>query len=118
MALAPFERVAAAIRNAVASGILTPGQKLDGNRALADEHGVSLPTLQRAVGLLQDEGWLVSRPSIGVFVAEDPPLHVPATSLSDVRRGLVEMQTVISELRERVDALEQRAERTPRTDSV
>jgi GntR family transcriptional regulator len=104
--LAPYERVASFIRAAVLSGDLTPGTKLPSNRELARQQDVSLPTLQRAVTLLQDEGWLVSRPSVGVFVAADPPKGAPPVSTGDLRRGLAELRAAVATIEKRLDRLE------------
>ncbi|TVT18905.1 winged helix-turn-helix domain-containing protein [Amycolatopsis acidiphila] len=104
--LAAYERVAASIRAAVASGELGPGSRLPGNRDLAQQHGVSLPTLQKAVALLQEEGWLVPRASVGVYVSDDPPKDRPAVTLSDLRRAVVELRTAVSVIEERLDRLE------------
>ncbi|HVV10547.1 winged helix-turn-helix domain-containing protein [Amycolatopsis sp.] len=104
--LAPYERVASAIRSAVLSGELAPGAKLPSNRDLAQQQDVSLPTLQRAVALLQEEGWLVSRPSVGVFVSADPPKDAPPVSIGDLRRGLVDLRAAVSAIEERLDRLE------------
>jgi len=104
--LAPFERVAAALREAVSSGRLKPRDRLPSNRVLAEQHEVSLPTLQRAVALLQEEGWLVSRASVGVFVADEPPTEAPIMTLADVRHALSELRSAVATLEKRLDRLE------------
>ncbi|MBB2935077.1 DNA-binding GntR family transcriptional regulator [Amycolatopsis bartoniae] len=104
--LAAYERVAASIREAVATGELAPGARLPGNRDLAQQHGVSLPTLQKAVALLQEEGWLVPRPSVGVYVSDDPPKERPAVTVSDLRRAVIELRAAVSAIEERLDRLE------------
>lgn len=76
------------------------------NRDLAEQHGVSLPTLQRAVALLQDEGWLVSRASVGVYVSDAPPKEVPPISVADLRRGLVELRAVVAAIEKRLARIE------------
>ena len=107
--LAAYERVAAAIRTGIAEGRLTPGERLPGNRALAEQYKVSLPTLQKAVGVLHDEGWLVVRAAVGVFVSDSPPAGHGGDPASprDLRRTVVELQAEVRHLRERVDRLEQ-----------
>ncbi|MEU0512577.1 GntR family transcriptional regulator [Amycolatopsis sp. NPDC006125] len=105
-ALAPFERVAESVRRAVRSGEWEPGHKLPSNREMAKEHGVSLATLQKAIALLQDEGWLVSRASVGVFVADNPPKAGPAVSLEDLRQSLDELRDELGRLQARVAKLE------------
>jgi GntR family transcriptional regulator len=104
--LAPFERVAEKIRTAIASGQLAPGEQLPSNRDLAKQHDVSVPTLQRAVGLLQEEGWLVSRASVGVYVSDAPPEETPPMSLGDLRRGLTELRSAVAAIEERLDRIE------------
>ncbi|WP_020418545.1 GntR family transcriptional regulator [Amycolatopsis sp. ATCC 39116] len=104
--LAPFERVAAAIREAISREQLKPGDRLPSNRELAQQHDVSLPTLQRAVALLQDEGWLVSRASVGVYVADEPPTEMPIISLADVRHALTDLRRAVAALEARLDRLE------------
>jgi GntR family transcriptional regulator len=105
--LAAYERVAAAIRSAIVDGHLAPGERLPGNRALAEQHKVSLPTLQKAVGVLHDEGWLVVRAAVGVYVSDTPPAD--DTSPVDphaLRRTVTELQMEVRDLRERVQRLE------------
>ena len=51
-------------------GILRPGERLPAERELAERMGVSRPSLREALGTLQDDGLLVSRPGAGVYVAE------------------------------------------------
>jgi DNA-binding GntR family transcriptional regulator len=105
--LAAYERVAAAIRSAIVDGHLAPGERLPGNRALAEQHKVSLPTLQKAVGVLHDEGWLVVRAAVGVYVSDTPPAD--DTSPVDphaLRRTVAELQVEVRDLRERVQRLE------------
>jgi DNA-binding GntR family transcriptional regulator len=107
--LAAYERVVAAIRSDIAEGRLTPGERLPGNRALAEQHKVSLPTLQKAVGILHDEGWLIVRAAVGVYVSDEPPAESVGDPASprDLRRTVVELQDEVRTLRERVDRLEQ-----------
>src|SRR6187399_130604 len=49
---AAYERVAESIRHDIRIGKLKPGDRLPGNRAVAEIHGVSLGTAQKALGLL------------------------------------------------------------------
>ncbi|HJQ45588.1 MAG TPA: GntR family transcriptional regulator [Amycolatopsis sp.] len=106
--LAPFERVAESVRQAIRVGDWKPGHKLSSNREMAKEQGVSLATLQKALALLQDEGWLVSRASIGVYVASQPPEEGSAPTLEEVRREVADLREELGTLRARLDALEPR----------
>ena len=51
-------------------GILRPGERLPGERELAERMGVSRPSLRDALADLQERGLLSSRPGSGVYVAE------------------------------------------------
>lgn len=102
-----YERVAASIQQDIKAGRLSPGDKLPGNRALAEKYNVALGTAQTALRYLQDEGWLVATPSVGVFVAETPPAESPAAmSMTDVRRALVDLRAAVTALEERMERIE------------
>jgi len=51
-------------------GILRPGERLPGERELAERLGVSRPSLRDALAELQGRGLLVARAGSGVYVAE------------------------------------------------
>ncbi|WP_024875339.1 GntR family transcriptional regulator [Saccharomonospora piscinae] len=104
--MAPFERVAESIRQAIRSDRLKPGDKLPSNRELAKQEGVSLVTAQKALGLLQDEGWLIARASVGVYVSDTQPEPPSLETVDDLRRGLAELQTTVAALQERVADIE------------
>lgn len=75
----PFEKVQseklshAVVRQVellILRGILRAGERLPSERDLAEQMGVSRPSLREALAELQDRGLLVSRAGAGVFVAE------------------------------------------------
>ncbi len=69
--LPTYERIANAIREEWLSGPeATPGRKLPTLRDLRDRFGVSLPTIARALALLESEGLIVTRHGSGSYVAE------------------------------------------------
>ena len=51
-------------------GILRPGERLPGERELAERLGVSRPSLRDALADLQGRGLLAARPGSGVYVAD------------------------------------------------
>lgn len=61
--------VADAIRNAIASGVLKPGQRVL-EVELAEELGVSRLPIREAIRQLEHEGLLISLPHRGTFVAQ------------------------------------------------
>jgi DNA-binding GntR family transcriptional regulator len=63
-----YFQVAQQLEHAIESGELPPGSRLDGELALADQLGVSRPTLRRAIEYLVDRGYLVRRRAVGTQV--------------------------------------------------
>jgi GntR family transcriptional regulator len=69
----PSEQIARAVRYAVASGHLRPGERLPSVRALAVDAVVNPNTVGKAWRDLERDGVLESRPGDGVFVALAAP---------------------------------------------
>lgn len=65
-----FESVKTSIRDRLEAQIYRPGDKIPSESALVKEFGVSAITVRRALRDLVVEGTLVTRPGIGVFVAD------------------------------------------------
>lgn len=51
-------------------GILKPGERLPSERELAEQMGVSRPSLREAIADLQERGLLATRAGAGIYVAE------------------------------------------------
>jgi DNA-binding transcriptional regulator YhcF (GntR family) len=66
----PYQQVANALRAAILTRKLAPGEKLPSGNELASRYGVARMTVQQAIRLLRDEGLIVSRQGSGVFVRE------------------------------------------------
>lgn len=64
------DAVTAQIEALILQGVLRPGERLPGERDMAERMGVSRPSLREALAAMQAEGLLVARPGSGVFVAE------------------------------------------------
>src|SRR4051812_17699395 len=67
---APYVQVASALRAAILTKKLQPGDKLPSGNQLAERYGVARMTVQTAIRLLREEGLVVSRQGSGVFVRE------------------------------------------------
>lgn len=67
-ALATYQQLANELRRLMDEGELKPGDALPSLYQLVEETGLSHSTIQRAIGLLKDEGRLVSAPGRGVYV--------------------------------------------------
>jgi GntR family transcriptional regulator len=65
-----WERVAREVERLIEAGELQPGAMLRGERAMAEEYGVAISTVRRAVRDLRDRGIVVTLPAKGTFVAD------------------------------------------------
>lgn len=80
-----YQQIAAAIERAVADGQYQPGQRLASERDLAEEFGVSRPTVRRAVIALEMRGLLEARQGSGIYVCQ--VTAVPAAAAKDLDIG-------------------------------
>ena len=63
-----YYQVAQRLEQAIESGELSPGTRLDTELVLADQLGVSRPTLRRAIEYLVDRGYVVRKRAVGTQV--------------------------------------------------
>ncbi|WP_103532848.1 winged helix-turn-helix domain-containing protein [Streptomyces sp. SM11] len=117
-----FEVIAETLRERIRSGGLRQGDALPTQAVLMREFGASSLTVQKAMVLLKQEGWAVSRPGKGAFVAhhdhvdrdaDDLDAHeatVPAIGttarVEALERAMAEAAQQIADLRGRIEALE------------
>jgi DNA-binding GntR family transcriptional regulator len=79
-----YFQVARQIEQAIESGALEPGAKLDNEVALADQLGLSRPTMRRAIEELVGKGLLVRKRGVGTQVVHGQVRReVQLTSLYD-----------------------------------
>ena len=86
------------LQGMILEGTLKPGERLPAERALAEQFGVSRPSLREAIQKLAAKGLLVSRQGGGNFVAEalgstfsDPLLQLLENN-ADAQRDLLEFR--------------------------
>lgn len=82
----------------ILEGTLKPGGRLPAERALAEQFGVSRPSLREAIQKLTAKGLLISRQGGGTYVVEslgstfsDPMLHLLENS-AEAQRDLLEFR--------------------------
>ena len=84
-----YTQLAETLAARIEQGYYRPGDRLPSVRALSQEHGVSLSTVQQAYRHLEDGGLAVPRPKSGYFV---PPRRaapaLPAMTRAATSRGL------------------------------
>lgn len=120
-----YQRVAADLRQRIASGEFPPGARLPSWRLLADQYGVRLGVIERAVGLLRTSGLVVSTQRAGVYVAD--PVRVRTLTgtgapwphgRGDTRTGTIPADTALATLLNVAPATHIPWERTELLDEV
>jgi len=64
-----YVQVADHLDERIRAGDLAPGARLPGERELAEEYGVALGTIRRALQEMRERGRVVTTPSKGTFIA-------------------------------------------------
>src|ERR1700743_3695109 len=67
-------------RNAIASGVLKPGDRIPSARALTKELGLARGTIEAAYALLSAEGYIQARGQAGTVVTPGLRLRAPRAS--------------------------------------
>lgn len=65
-----YRRIMREIRASIAVGELAPGDRLPSTQKLADQYGVSAPTVRQAITILIETGELVGHQGVAVRVAD------------------------------------------------
>ncbi|HCU50065.1 MAG TPA: hypothetical protein DGG94_09740, partial [Micromonosporaceae bacterium] len=76
------QQIAAAIRARILSGEMPAGTQLPSTQHLVARYTASNATIQRALTVLKDEGFISSHVGKGVYVRSKQPLVVEASSES------------------------------------
>jgi GntR family transcriptional regulator len=79
-----YYQVAQALQQAIEAGMLPPGLRLDNEIQLADDLGLSRPTMRRAMEYLVEQGLIIRRRGVGTTIVQ-PRVRRPRqlTSLYD-----------------------------------
>jgi GntR family transcriptional regulator len=81
-----YMKVADHIAARIRCGELSPGARLPGEHALAEEYGVSLGSVRRAVAELCERGLIVVFPAKGTYVAPADSAPTPPASRRRTRQ--------------------------------
>lgn len=71
-ATAPYQQVAEHYRAEIRAGRLAPGALMPTTKEVAVEYRLAMSTAARALAVLRDEGWIVTRPSKPAVVVGVP----------------------------------------------
>jgi len=96
MALSPtvpirqrYEQIADHLLGEIAAGLLAPGERLPGERELAQHLSVGRASVREALGYLQVQELIVTRPGSGSYVADDVLARIAARRAGDDGRAAV-----------------------------
>jgi GntR family transcriptional regulator len=78
-----FRQIADLIRSAIEAGEYAAGSALPSESDLAERYGVTRPTVNRALGILRNEGLVRVERGRGTIVSEIPVIHRDSTSRYD-----------------------------------
>jgi GntR family transcriptional regulator len=68
-----YDQVVYAVKKALISGVLRPGDSFPSVRVLSQELGINPNTAQKVIAALAEEGLLIVKPGIGTILAEAAP---------------------------------------------
>src|SRR5699024_10249743 len=85
-----YRQIARALRREIKEGQLQPGGQLESEKQLEERFGASRNTVRLALGMLRNQGLVISRPGRGHFVQDVVPEIFYATRTRDSASGLSE----------------------------
>ena len=83
-----YEQIVRQLREQILAGALPAGEALPSIRGLAKDLRVSVITTKRAYEELESEGWIITLPGKGSFVAETRHEQQMETILAEIREHL------------------------------
>jgi DNA-binding FadR family transcriptional regulator len=82
-----YRKIARQLSDLIVSGEFAAGQRLPSERELAEQFGVSRPSVREALIALEIEGKVEVRVGAGVFVSETPPAGKAQPALANEDQG-------------------------------
>jgi GntR family transcriptional regulator len=102
-----YRQVADQLRGLIDSGGVAPGAQLPTHKVLAEEYGVAVETVKRALALLRDEGLILTRQGKGSYVRRGGGEGSSRSAdLSELSAQVAALSRDLDSIRKRVDALE------------
>ena len=100
-----YEQLREAIRQQIAADILQPEEQLPSVRELSAMLSINPNTIQRAYRELERDGWVVTKPGKGTFVAPKPTQSPDWTEFDRAAAALLRSGHTQAELRARLEIL-------------
>ena len=86
-----YKQIKDQIKEAITEGSLLPNTRLPSVRLLARELQISVITIKRAYTDLEGEGYIVTRPGLGSFVAELNRARLREEKLCEILEGMTRL---------------------------
>lgn len=78
-----YEYLYHCLKNDILSGVLAPNEKLPSKRVFANNHGISIVTVENAYGQLMAEGYIYSKAKSGYYVSPIQSLIAASDAMTD-----------------------------------
>lgn len=99
-----YQQIANDLRSKIASGSLTPGDRLPSTRQMMETYKASNNVVRNAITVLKNEGLLAGSPGLAVEVIATPEaVAEERASLAEVKQEGAELREALRELREQVE---------------
>ncbi|WP_158634283.1 winged helix-turn-helix domain-containing protein [Amycolatopsis sp. WAC 04197] len=108
-----YKRIAADLRAQITTGALAPGKTIPSISRLAHVYGCAVATVQQAVKILRDEGYVASASGRGTFVLATHPAP-GVRAIHTVNARLAALAVLIEEAQQAIDAETERRRRSTR----
>ena len=82
-----YLKIYESLRKDIEEGLYAPGMKLASKRTMARDLGVSVITVEHALQLLEDEGYVTAKERSGCFVTYDEAAVFPVESAEHMTRS-------------------------------
>ncbi len=86
-----YKQVTDQVKDAIAGGTVKPGDKLPSIRELSLELKISIITTKRAYSDLENEGYIITRPGLGSFVADINKEKLREEKLAEISTTLLKI---------------------------
>jgi len=83
-----YKQVTDQIKDAIASGLLKPEEKLPSIREMSNDLKISMITIKRAYADLENEGYIITRLGLGSYVANINKESLREEKLAEIRKGI------------------------------
>jgi GntR family transcriptional regulator len=86
-----YKQVTDQIKDAIASGLIKPEEKLPSIREMSKELKISMITIKRAYADLENEGYINTRSGLGSFVANINKQALREEKLDEIRKDIAKI---------------------------